>query len=76
MLTRGTELPLNESSLIATLLHFFNDSTTVGILNLYPADFYKDNDSRFSAILRDFIFVCPSRFDVRLAVLSFSCVLR
>ncbi len=63
MLVPGAKLPLNDASIKATLLKFFNNNATIAdaIMNAYPSSAYPNNDARMAVVLRDFFFACPSR---------------
>lgn len=56
----GVSLPLSDDGAKTALLHFFNESATEDILFEYQA--IANNDQKIIAILRDFMFLCPSLF--------------
>jgi len=58
----GVTFPLNESELYTVCLHFWDSQTSKEILTIYyPLSDYKNVDDQASAILRDYIFACPTR---------------
>eukprot|EP01099_Mayorella_cantabrigiensis_P004543 TRINITY_DN3420_c0_g1_i1.p1 TRINITY_DN3420_c0_g1~~TRINITY_DN3420_c0_g1_i1.p1 ORF type:complete len:585 (-),score=131.46 TRINITY_DN3420_c0_g1_i1:914-2581(-) len=58
----GVTLPLSESEVKTTLLHFFSSDIVNQLLTVYyPLTAYQSPDEQTAAILRDYIFSCPTR---------------
>ena len=68
LVVKGGSFPLNEDSLVKTLLHFFKQNQTVvdEVLALYPlGDYDNSQDTRVADILRDCFFSCGMRRSAR-----------
>jgi len=63
LIVDGVKFPFSEKDLQLTLLHFFDNDTTLvdEIIAQYPQDDYKDVSEQAAAILRDYFFVCATR---------------
>ena len=68
LVVKGGTFPLNEDTMVATLMHFFKDNQTMvdEVLKLYPlGDFDNSQDVRTASILRDCFFSCGMRRSAR-----------
>jgi para-nitrobenzyl esterase len=58
----GASFPISDEALNLTLTKFFNSSVAEDVMdNVYPIQKFKNNDARSATILRDYIFICPTR---------------
>uniref|UniRef100_A0A7S3G3L1 Carboxylic ester hydrolase n=1 Tax=Palpitomonas bilix TaxID=652834 RepID=A0A7S3G3L1_9EUKA len=61
IIVKGTSFPLTSSSIVDLMAHFFNESTTEKVLQLYPISSFDCEDKRAARILRDYFFTCGAR---------------
>lgn len=61
MIVRHVHLPLNDSSFMQVMEHFFNTSAVLQVADIYPNYEFKNDDDRAARVLRDFFFTCATR---------------